>query len=172
MREIPLTQGKVALVDDEDYEWLSQWKWCALNRGDGCYYAVRGTYDRTTRASRQIRMHRQIMGMEGSRPDVDHKDTNGLNNQRSNLREASRSDNIGNARLRRDNVSGLKGVTWMPTKQKWRARIGPVQGQRRFLGYFPTAEEAARAYDAAALELFGDFARPNFPLPILDKRAS
>jgi hypothetical protein len=93
---------------------------------------------------------------------VDHEDGNGLNNQRSNLRIASPTQNQGNARRRKDNTSGYKGVSWYRRTNKWKAHIR-VDKKLRHLGYFIDLTDAARAYDAAALEHFGEFAHLNFP---------
>lgn len=157
MREIPLTKGKVALVDDEDHEWLSAWKWQALVVKTK-RYAFR-TYKQEGR-TRTVYMHRAIAA--DIRGEVDHVDGDGLNNQRANLRPASDSQQRQNARRRSDNTSGFKGVTRRSGVRPWSARI-KRDGICRHLGAFTTPEEAARAYDRAALELFGEFARLNFP---------
>lgn len=157
MKEIPLTQGKVALVDDDDFEWLNQSKWLAKT-SFGLWYAV----NRTTVAGKPtvVLMHRLItsapIGME-----VDHIDGDGLNNTRRNLRIVTRNQNRFNLRLRADNKSGYKGVFCDKRTGRWCAHIG-FYGQRKNLGYFATPEEAARAYDIAACELFGEYARLNF----------
>jgi hypothetical protein len=94
--------------------------------------------------------------------DVDHIDDDPLNNRRSNLRIASRFQNLGNTRRRADNTSGFKGVSWSNRFRYWVASIG-YAGAKRHLGCYPTAEQAAHAYDEAAREMFGEFARVNFP---------
>jgi len=91
---------------------------------------------------------------------VDHRNGDGLDNRRQNLRPANDSKNQMNARMRSDNPSGFKGVC--ADRHRWMARI-QLDGRRTYLGYFATPQEAARAYDAAAVELFGEYARPNFP---------
>jgi hypothetical protein len=100
-------------------------------------------------------MHRLI------RPDItgeiDHDDRNGLNNRRSNLRAASRAEQLRNLGIRVDNTSGYKGVSWSKDKDKWRARI-MIDGKEKSLGYYDDPEEAARVRDAAAQELHGEFA--------------
>ncbi len=152
MKEIPLTQGKVAIVDDEDFEWLSQWKWHYHNMG----YAVR-----TTARPNQthILMHREICGLHSSL-EFDHINGNGLDNQRSNLRACTHSQNIQNSKVRKDSGSGFKGVFYLSKVHKWEACIR-VNGKRKHLGRYLNPEMAACAYDDAAHEFFGEFARTN-----------
>lgn len=160
MKKIPLTQGKVALVDDEDYERVVQYKWNAhYHKPSGNWYARR-TIDGL---GRQISMHRFIMSAPaGSK--VDHIDRDGLNNQRSNLRFATTAQNGANrAKGRNQTTSRYKGVHWYATVGKWKATI--VVAQRTiFLGHFELEEDAAKAYDEAAIAHFGEFARTNFEL--------
>jgi AP2 domain len=157
MKTITLTQGKVAFVDDADFEWLSQWKWQAVLDGH-TYYAVRTDYsgDRP----RRISMHRLIMGEPKGK--VDHKDGEGLNNQRGNLRPATDSENQWNRRKSRGCSSIYMGVSWRKDYKHWEAQIVRLR-VKRHLGYFDSELEAARAYDKAAKELHGSFIRPNFP---------
>lgn len=151
-RMIPLTKGKSALVDDADYEWLTQWKWRAVEGASGNWYAecVAG------------RMHRLVMGITNPEVEVDHKDGDGLHNRRGNLRACSHKENMRNRKINKNSKSGFKGVRKRWHTRKFQARIR-VGAQEINLGYFHTPEEAARAYDAAARENFGEFARLNFP---------
>lgn len=163
MKRIPLTQGQSALVDDGDYRKLMKFKWCAHRHHDrkvATFYAVRNILLPDGRRV-QIKMHQQIMHCRW----LDHKDGNGLNNQKINLRKATQSQQEANKKLRRDNTSGYKGVVWFRRDKCWKAQIGGQRRRRknRHIGYFNTAEEAARAYDHAAIESFGEFARLNFP---------
>lgn len=151
MREIELTQGKVAIVDDDDFEWLNQWKW----RFD--IYAVREL------RGKPLYMHRIILqtpiGMQ-----TDHINGDKLDNRRENLRICSASQNKQNEGIRSNNTSGYKGAHYVSTNnriKKWCATIW-INNKSIFLGFFLTAEEAARAYDKKAIELFGDFANLNF----------
>jgi len=151
MKEIPLTQGKVALVDDEDYEWLSQWKWS---------YCKKEGYATRLCNRKRFYMHRVIMntptGME-----TDHKDRNGLNNKRDNLRICTVSQNHVNQPPSKINKTGYKGITFDKSSEKWRAQI-KVNGKHITLGRYTTPEDAARVYDNAAFEYYGEFAYLNF----------
>lgn len=164
MKYIPLTQGQLATVDDEDYERLAAYKWYALwDEKLGKYYAVRNI---TVGVGKQslVRMHRVIFGLQsGDSRKIDHARGNTLDNRRfvdrkPNLRIASSLENNRNARKRKDNTSGYKGVDLH--KGRWRARIR-VDGKSVHLGYFATREDAKVAYDSAARLYFGEFARCN-----------
>lgn len=154
MKRIKLTQNKVALVSNEDYEFLSQWKWYT-RKDSKTFYAVRNS-PKINGKQKTIYMHRVIakrMGISNS----DYKDQNGLNNQRCNLREATRSQNGANQKLRITNTSGYKGVCWSKLGKKWVARIC-INYKIISLGYFINIKDAARAYNKAALKYFGEFA--------------
>jgi len=159
MKTIPLTQDQFALVDDADYEWLSQWKWTAAwNRGTRTFYAIR--YSAGGRIGRKrIFMHRQILGLEfGDKRKGDHRFGNTLDNRREFLRIATDSQNTTNSRLSKRNTSGVKGVRWNKREESWCSSIS-VNRVRRFLGYFPTKQQAVDAYRTAAMELHGEFTR-------------
>jgi hypothetical protein len=158
MKEIPLTQGKVALVDDEDYEWLSQWKWLYVRSTNDLGYAARSQWLGNGKY-KTIFMHRAILGAQKGHK-VDHWDVNGLNNQRHNLRLATDSQNTCNQRKHRDGKSHYKGVHWDKHAAKWRATIG-WRGHWKHLGLFLNEEDAARAYNVGAREYHGEFARLN-----------
>lgn len=158
MKQIQLTQGKVALVDDEDYKWLSKFKWYAYyNRYSGHWYAARSVGP--TGKQITVFMHREILAATHG-VLVDHKDGNGLNNHRYNLRLATTAQNQHNRGKPRNNTSGYKGVVWNKLYEKWQAQIG-IGGRQKNLGYFVNLEDAARAYNVAALEHFGEFAKLN-----------
>lgn len=153
MKEIKLTQGKVALVSDEDFEVMNQHKWHTL-KSKLTFYAIRPG------ETAPIYMHRQILNA-GKGDYTDHKDCDGLNNQRENIRLCSQSQNNGNQRPQsRKCSSKFKGVSFDKRTENWEAHI-KINGRKKFLGYHPTEEEAAVVYNAKAIELFGQFARPN-----------
>lgn len=153
MKTIPLTKGKVAVVDDVDFEGLSQFKWQALE-DKHLWYAVRTI--RVGKKRTSLLMHRAIIGCDREM-QVDHRDRNGLNNLRNNLRVSTGSQNCGNARRKKNNKSGLKGVNARPNG-KFRARIW-IDGANRSLGDFDSADEAHAAYGIAAQEKYKEFAR-------------
>lgn len=160
MREIPLSKGWTAWVDEEDYENLARYTWCALEiRGGKKFYAVRNSSLRSG-PRKTLLMHREIL--QASSPlQVDHVDGNGLNNQRSNLRLATSAENAHN-QASRGGTSSFKGVTRHKKAGSWQAQI-KVSGKHQYLGLFKSEIDAARAYDRAAIELHGKFARLNFP---------
>lgn len=159
MKSIELSQGKVAIVDAADYERLSLHKWCAMKQRH-TWYAVRSILLPSGRQT-TVYMHREIMGLP-SKVKVDHKDGDGLNNWRDNLRSATDQQNCFNAVARKNKSSQYKGVSLFKKVNKWEAYI-TLDGKQRRLGFFSNEEDAARAYDAAARLLFGEFARFNFP---------
>jgi len=159
VREIPLTEGHVALVDEADYEAVAAYRWRALIRPTSrTVYAQRVTSSDGKKST--LLLHRFLVkapkGLE-----VDHIDGNGLNNTRANLRVGTHAENMRNRRRRCDNSSGYIGVHWHKRDRKWVARI-TLHGKLKSLGYFDTPEDAARARDAAAIELHGEYARLNF----------
>lgn len=164
-RVIPLSQGKFALVDAEDYEWLSQWKWhYAIGKG-GIGYARRKTYlGKTTAGTYQtisVWMHR-VINKTPNNLITDHINGNTLDNRRNNLRSCSTLQNNANRTKNRSKTYTVyKGVTRHPKDKKWHANIG-LDHRTIYLGGFDTPELAAKAYNNAALNFFGDFAKLNF----------
>jgi hypothetical protein len=156
MKEIPLTNGQIALVDDGDYERVRRITWCASPAKYTTY--ARSTGTRET-GGKSVKLHRFILNAPTGM-DVDHRDQNGLNCQRRNLRVCSRAQNSMNRRTQ-NHSSDYKGVTLLRRWSKWRATI-KVDGKKIHIGYFSNPKAAAQAYDAKARELFGEFARTNF----------
>jgi hypothetical protein len=152
---IELTKSQFVSVDECDMD-LSLHKWKVLTQGRQAY-AIRSHFPQGS-----LRMHRLIMERILGRPlarheQVDHKDGDGLNNTRSNLRLATAAQNVANSRMPKTNTSGFKGVAWHKRAGKWAARI-QVQGKNIHLGLFIDPEEAHRAYITAANQYFGEFA--------------
>lgn len=159
VEEIPLTQGKAAIVDAVDFEWLSQWKWCAYRDGKTWYARRSGRSQDGKRIT--VSMHREILDAHPG-VEVDHRNADGLDNRRVNLRLATKAENGRNRLTPINNTSGYKGVYWHERHRKWYAQI-TVEKKRAHLGHFDSAEDAARAYDKVAKEVYGDFANTNFP---------
>jgi len=151
---IPLTQGKFAIVDPENYNELSQYKWTAA-KSPNTFYAVRSAQ------GRQIRMHRLITTAPKGLV-VDHINHNGLDNRKQNLRLCTRSENARNQRPQTGRSSRYKGVCWHKNQKKWLARVYS-NGVTYHLGSFKSQIDAAKAYDKKAKELFGQYAHLNFP---------
>lgn len=149
MMEIPLTQGKITLIDDEDWPLMSQHTWCAHQNTPGHWVAESGG---------SLLLHRLIAGAKKGEM-VDHWDGNSLNNQRSNLRVCTNSQNQQNSRSR-GGSSRFKGVSWYTRHQKWRVAFN-WNGKTIFIGYFDDEIEAAKAYNAAILPRAGQFAYLN-----------
>jgi len=158
MKKIKLTKGKCAIVDDADYEELSKYKWHA-NVSRRTSYASR-VIKRNGKETK-IQMHREILGLGNPRIFVDHKDGNGLNNQRDNLRTCTPKENTLNRRSREGRASKYKGVWWDKRKKKWAVTIG-INNRSNWLGVFDNEDEAAIVYDNAALKHYGAFAFVNF----------
>lgn len=156
-RLIALTRGQNAIVDTKDFEWLSQWNWCAKwYPKEKTFYAVRKDYKGKIR-----KMHRILLG-EPQGKEVDHRDHNTLNNQRGNLRPCTHGQNVCNSKNRRDNTSGFRGVWFDKRRNNWTAETR-YRGKHIFVGSFLSPAEAAKARDELAKKLHGEFAVLNFP---------
>ena len=160
MKKILLTKGMYALVDDADHEWLNRYKWYA-KKSNKTYYAVR--QQRVSKHKQAtVLMHREILGLKQGDPrEGDHRNHNGLDNQRNNLRIADKAQNQQNRTERRNSYSKYKGVSWNKRDRKWQVYIG-LGGKSKYVGYYEDEKEAARAYDAEARKYFGEFANTNF----------
>lgn len=153
-RCIPLTRGRFALVDADDYPALARYEWFAEGSGRHLY-AVR------KHKGKSVKMHRQILDAPPNLL-VDHIDHDGLNNRRANLRLATFTQNCRNQKKSAKATSRYKGVYWHKHQKKWTAQI-TAAGKSRHLGYFTNETDAARAYDTAAKKLHKAFAALNFP---------
>jgi hypothetical protein len=155
MKKIKLTKNEFALIDDEDFDLVGLVGWhCHVDK-----YAVRN-YRKRDGAQGLLLMHRIIMNCPDSM-QVDHIDGNGLNNQKSNLRICTQSQNKKNKRRASNNTSGYKGV-YIEKENYIRSYI-TFNGKRIVLGWFSNVIDAAKAYDEAAKLYFGEFAKLNFP---------
>lgn len=153
---VPLTKGFEAVIDVDDVPLVSMFNWHArVKPGASSYAAFRIVRPDGVRAD--ILMHR-LIAQTPDHLDTDHRDGNGLNNRRSNLRNATKSQNMHNARQRVDNSSGYKGVCWHKKKSKWVARIR-LNGRQHHLGYFSTPQDAHEAYRQASDRMHGEFSR-------------
>lgn len=158
MKEIRLTHGKVALVDDEDFEYLNQFKWCVHRHSGKHPYAARHT-PWCDGKRKYILMHREIMNPPINM-QVDHKNRDTLDNRRGNLRICTNRENSMNSARYINNACGFKGVILDKSCAKWRARI-TIGGKKIHLGMFGDLRKAALAYNNAAIKYFGKFARLN-----------
>ncbi len=158
-RRIKLTQGQYAKVDPEDFETLNQFKWCAAKDYD-TFYAIR--FARTANNKKTtVKMHRQIMNAKKT-DIVDHKNHDGLDNRKKNLRIATASQNNANRKRGKNyGTSKYKGVIKDTSSGKWRAGIS-YNGKHIHLGMFDDEIEAAKAYDEAAKKYYGEYAVLNF----------
>jgi hypothetical protein len=156
-KEIEISKGYVAIVDDDNYENLSKMKWQAKNNGDNIVYAI--TFKRNEKMYGFL-MHRIIMNCS-EKERVDHINHNGLDNRKENLRVCTQSQNMANRRKNKNNTSGYKGVSFLNDRNKFRAEITHNNIHYK-VGCFKYAIDAARAYDKKAKELFGEFALLNF----------
>ncbi len=159
MKTIQLTQGYKTIIDDEDYEWLNQYKWC-IKRGRNTIY-VAGWIN-----GRMERMHRMILDIL-DKPEIqgDHRNSNGLDNRRCNLRTANNAQNAHNSRKintygGKPTSSKYKGVSWGKSNKRWQARA-KFHSKLFYLGYYLTEKEAGHAYNKFAKEHYGEFARLN-----------
>jgi hypothetical protein len=171
LKQISLTQGKFALVDDEDYDWLLQWKWYAYE-SSGNFYAGRQQrkleYGNGKR--KFIPMHRAIMeyhGFDIKNKLIDHRNHETLNNRKKELRICNHKENVANRKPKETKLSKYKGVYWNDKNNKWGAHLQNNK-ERKFLGYFNTELEAAVAYNKAALEYHKEFACLNKGKELID----
>lgn len=157
MKKIKLSKGEYTLVDDEDFEYLNQWKWSLLE-SRGAKYAMRNDYSNGVKS---IKMHRLIMNLNSDNKElVDHIDNDGLNNQKVNLRLATRRQNSLNRKSWKKSSSIYLGVNFHKHSNKWVARIR-TDNKRLNLGSFKTEQEAAIAYNLAAIIHHKEYANLN-----------
>jgi len=155
MKEIKLTQGMFAMIDDEDFERVNRFKWHAV-KNYNTYYASRNIRTIDGKSIKHY-LHWYLTGMKM----IDHRDRDGLNCQKSNMRKCTDRQNSMNRGPKKNCSSKYKGVNFCKEKGKWRSKI-QINGKPIHVGYFETENEAAKAYDLKAIELFGEFAYLNF----------
>lgn len=144
-----LTQNQETLVDNETFIWASNYKWLN-NKKKNKFYAIRRQNKKT------IYLHREIMNAQKGQY-VDHINGNSLDNRKTNLRICSNAENSRNSKTKSNNTSGYKGVVWLKRERKWRSRI-KVNYKLIVIGYYNDIKEAAKAYNQAAKEYFGEYA--------------
>lgn len=157
MKIIPLTRGLSALVDDEDFQELSKHKWYAKSMRTGKFYACRDAWPNGKRV--HIQMHREILGL-GKGEQADHRNGNGLDNQRRNIRKCIASQNYANRDRKQNTTSRFRGVSWFKRDSRWVTHISKFHKTYN-LGYYDSEIDAAIAYNRKAEEFFGEFARLN-----------
>jgi len=148
-RKIKLTRGKLALIDNEDFEYLNQWKW----HWDGEYAARTIKFNGITH---KITMHRLILNNIPKGKESDHINRDKLDNRRNNLRIVSNAENQMNKNLQKNNRSGVRGICWYGKYDKWQTRIG-FGGKKMFLGYFSNIKDAIEIYNTTSKKLYGKF---------------
>lgn len=160
VKEIKLTQGKVALVDDIDFGALSKYSW---------HYNIHGYAKSRIKKDgiwKLYYLHRLVMDAKKGEY-VDHINSDKLDNRRCNLRICTNQQNASSAKLGKNNITGFKGITWDKSMEKWKAKI-MFNWKTIHIGAFDTKIDAAKAYDKAALKYFGEFAKTNKSMGLYD----
>lgn len=157
-KEIQLTQGKVAIVDDDDFDYLNQWKWQANQKQNKKFYAWRGK--KINGKYKLIYLHRFILNLTDRKIYVDHVNMNTLDNRKINLRICTNSQNQMNKIVQKNNCYGYKGVYYDKRNNKYSSII-TVNKKRHWLGYYIDPKDAAKAYNEAAIKLHGEFSKLN-----------
>lgn len=164
MKEIQLSRGHKAIVDDEDCDRLSQWRW-NISTCNGGVYATRWERESGSERRQLVRMHVEIMNPPAGML-VDHINGDTLDNRRCNLRVCTKGQNQMNMRRNSRNTSGYRGVHWNKKNKKWTAMIR-VANKKHYLGLFESVEAAAAAYAEASRKYHGEFGRPDLPQTVL-----
>lgn len=153
-KEIELTNGMKVIVDDEDYDYLSNYNWRCIKNGK-TYYAIFGR--RINGKYSNVWMHRMIMDAKDRKDEVNHINHNGLDNRRENLRTTTHNKVIVQSRVSNNKPTKHKGISYYKPTNKWRARI-TINGKTTYLGYYTNEIEAANAYEKKAIEIYGEYA--------------
>lgn len=159
MKLIPLSKGYFTYVDDNQYDYLMQWKWCAHNNGKNQVYATTNIVDENGN-KKTVRMHRILLGLNSRKEHADHINGNTLLNTMSNLRKSTVAQNGWNKGKQKNNTSGYKGVFWLKQNNAWKACI---RANKKIIniGLFKTKEEAAVCYNIYARKYHGNFCKLN-----------
>lgn len=161
MKLIPLSQGEFAIIDDDDYDDASYFKWyCRKYKGTDRKYAITSIWN--GKSYFKVYLHNFISGVK----HPDHKNNNGLDNRKENLRIATHADNSRNRSMDRKNTSGLKGVSFHKHTKKWRATLS-INNRSVSLGFYDDKIHAAKVYDGISMLIFGQFAKTNRQLGLL-----
>jgi hypothetical protein len=158
-RTVELTKGYVAIVSNRDYRRvMTAGTWHANVSSKNKTIYAECSFRQTDGTWHQVKMHRFILSVTDSKVEVDHRDRNGLNNTRRNLRKATRSQNARNKSMQVNNTTGVSGVTWHKHRKKYQVNLG-FQGKQLYFGLFGTLEEATRVVQSAKKKLHKSFAR-------------
>jgi len=162
-KKLPLTQDQFAIVDEDDYDRLAQYKWC-VSRSRNCLYARRSSKYQGKKIT--LQMHRVVLGLEyNDNLIIDHINRNGLDNRKANLRIVSQKINSYNCKMQRHNTSGYRGVAFYKQTGKYASYI-KINGIQKHLGFYETPIEAALAHDVASLLAYKENAIINFRLGV------
>jgi hypothetical protein len=149
---IPLTKNRTAICDEIDYEKISGMNWYSFRGNRGIEYAA----SHPRGGGRNLFMHRHILGIKDFKIKIDHKNNDGLDNRRCNIRKCTNTENSHNSRLSKRNTSGLKGVSLIASSGRWYSQIR-IHGKNHFLGSFSNKVDASNAYKQASLKHFKEF---------------
>lgn len=161
MKKIELTRGYYVIVDDEDFEWLNQWKWTACVKKWGI---IGFRHFRENGKQHTVQMHREILKHHGFNIEdlqIDHINHNTLDNRKEQLRIATPQENSRNTRIHKNNKSGFKGVSWSKSNKKWVTFLR-VNKKSKYIGQFDNKIQAAIAYNKACKKIYGEFSHLNY----------
>lgn len=156
VKAIPVGKCRLSIIDQDDYDRISKSSWFVKKGRYTCYAGTRDCHKKTTS------LHREVLNLKQGDPIIDHRNGNGLDNRKCNLRISTYEANNFNSRIRSDNISGYRGVSWHKGRKKWCAQIS-VNKKVIHGGYYSNPQAAAMAYDKLAIINRGEYAKLNFP---------